>query len=267
MRRIIRNSTAIAACLSLLLPQLSQAWADAPVPEGQAADRTTMPLLLAQAERDGPPVRRGQSQPPERQADRQGQPQAERKPQRAGKQAQAEKPGRGRDKSNDNAAGGSGKGPEQAHQPAAQRAAAQPQDEQQQRGNAKEKQERPARQPAQQERRPVPPQERADQKQQNKTPGRAEERARPKPNGEHVQGVSRPTAVSKRRAREAGSVPGPVTSKRTPRRSVSSGRPRGGHRDNRLMTPAAGSRHASLRRMPAISNPCQRCGRINSRPT
>lgn len=89
----------------------------------------------------------------------------------------------------------------------------------------------------------------------------------PSPTGKHVQGVSRPTAVSRRRAREAGSVPGPVTSKRTPRRSVSSGRPRGGHRDNRLMTPAAGSRHASLRRMPAISNPCQRCGRINSRPT
>lgn len=188
MRRIIRNSTAIAACLSLLLPQLSQAWADAPVPEGQAADRTTMPLLLAQAERDGPPVRRGQSQPPERQGDRQGQPQAERKPQRAGKQAQAEKPGQGRDKSNDHAARESGKGPEQARQPAAQRAAAQPQDEQQPRGNAKEKQERPARQPAQQERRPAPPQERADQKQQNKTPGRAEERARPQPNGEARSG-------------------------------------------------------------------------------
>ncbi len=87
----------------------------------------------------------------------------------------------------------------------------------------------------------------------------------PSPTGKHVQGVSR------RSAREAGSVLGPAISKRTPRRRVSSGRPRGGHHDNRLMTPAAGSRHASLRPvlrpMPVISNRCQRSGRINSGPT
>ena len=183
MRRLIRNSTAVAACLSLLLPQLSQAWVVPSVPEGRAADRGSMPLVLAQAEQDKPPVRKDQARPSERQREQQGQPQAGRKPQQAGEQAQAEKPGQGRGPAKDNVSRGADKRPGQARQPAGQKAAEQAQREQQRRANAGNRQERSAPEPVQQQRRPEPPQERADQK-QNNSPERAAERARPQPNRE-----------------------------------------------------------------------------------
>lgn len=83
MRRIIHNTTAIAACLSLLVPQLAQAQVAAAAPADRAADGNpgAAPLVLAQAEREQPPIRAGQAQPAEPEPEQQPA-QAKPKPQR-----------------------------------------------------------------------------------------------------------------------------------------------------------------------------------------
>ncbi|MFC3628462.1 OmpA family protein [Paracoccus angustae] len=105
MRRIIHNTTAIAACLSLLVPQLAQAQIAA-APGDRAADGVpgAAPLVLAQAEREQKPVRAGQAQrdaaeeqpdepKPRRQRAEPAQPDEPDAPQRAERQRQPERQG------------------------------------------------------------------------------------------------------------------------------------------------------------------------------
>jgi outer membrane protein OmpA-like peptidoglycan-associated protein len=187
MRRIVRNTTAIAACLSLLLPQLSQAFVINPASAGRSADgHGDAPLRLAQAEREEPPVRRGQAQ----RAERQNQPKDERKPQRSREQAQEAKPRQDRGQSKEAPARQAEERREQARKPAAQQGDERPQRERQRREAAQDKQEAasprrgPAQERAQQERRLARTQERAEQDQKDKNPRRAEERQRSRQGGE-----------------------------------------------------------------------------------
>ena len=187
MRRIVRNTTAIAACLSLLLPQVSQAFVIAPASTGRSADgHGDAPLRLAQAEREEPPVRRGEAQ----RAERQNQSKDERKPQRAREQAQDADRRQDRRQAKEAPARQAEERPEQARKPAAQQGDERPQRERQRREAAQDKQEAASQRKdrtqerVQQERQSVRTQERAEQDQKDKTPRRAEERQRSQQGGE-----------------------------------------------------------------------------------